>query len=377
MVLVELKNQENGAMLPVELKNQENEAMLPVELKNQENGAMLPVELKNQENEAMLPVELKNQENGAMLPVELKIVKILEDKLLSIRQTSQNDSLCIENGRNELLKQIQRFTEQNEPIQFILPGFPFKSPNLEKVTGKLPDGADLYALEDLNGLCREISLTYGHGCKMLIWSDGRVFSDLVGVSNEDVSTYNDILKSYSSTMAHIQWDDMSNYISNENADDLIKMYGTKTFTFEHWLSTSENNHKEYIHLRTFLERDLGNTGAYKELSRRKLKGQISHIAREMIHRNDALTRFLPFLDSLIPLVTLLRFLDFLIPLTRFLLFLDFLIPLVTLLRFLDFLIPLVTLLHFPDFLIPLVTLLRFLDFLIPLVPLLRFLDYMI
>ena len=41
----------------------------------------------------------------------------------------------------------------NEPITFVLPAFPGKSPNLAKVLGVLPDMAETRALRFLDGLC--------------------------------------------------------------------------------------------------------------------------------------------------------------------------------------------------------------------------------
>src|ERR1700722_19065386 len=160
-----------------------------------------------------------------MPPLELKIVDILENKLLSIRSASQGD-LYDECGRDELLKKVQAFTQENRPIQLLLPAFPAKSSNLGKVCGKLPDGGELYALEYLNGICREISLLYEHGCEIVIWSDGRVFCDMVDVCEEDMATYERLLKYYSSTMTHIRWDNMNNYIKTGNGNSLVNKYGT-------------------------------------------------------------------------------------------------------------------------------------------------------
>src|SRR3984957_985435 len=190
-----------------------------------------------------------------MPPLELKIVDILENKLLSIRLPSQGD-LYDERGRNELLKKVQTFTQENRPIQLLLPAFPCKSPNLEKVCGKLPDAGELYALEYLNGVCREISFLYEHGCDLVVWSDGRVFGDLIGVSEGDIATYERLLKYYSMTMTHIQWDSMTHYTGTGNGDRLVEKYGTSTFDFDQWLSKSENNRQQFVHLRKFMQTDL-------------------------------------------------------------------------------------------------------------------------
>ncbi len=81
----------------------------------------------------------------------------------------------------------------NEPVTFILPAFPGKSPNLAKVLGVLPDMGELRALEFLQQLCERIGRIYEPGARVILASDGRVFSDVVGMRDEDVTAYRDAL----------------------------------------------------------------------------------------------------------------------------------------------------------------------------------------
>ncbi|HEY9723306.1 MAG TPA: isocyanide synthase family protein [Oscillatoriaceae cyanobacterium] len=82
---------------------------------------------------------------------------------------------------------------QNQPITFVLPAFPGKSPNLAKVLGTLPDMGERRALEFLQQLCERIGRIYEPGAQVILASDGRVFSDAVGMSDADVSAYRDAL----------------------------------------------------------------------------------------------------------------------------------------------------------------------------------------
>lgn len=224
--------------------------------------------------------------------VELDIVRIFEKKLFSIRSINQGD-LYEQCGRDVLLKQVQKFIEDNQPIQLLLPAFPCKSPNLDKVCGKLPDAGEIYALEYLNDLCREISSFYEHGCQLTVWSDGRVFGDLICVPPEDIAEYEQLLKSHSSTMTHLEWDSMNNYIDiDQNGDTLIDKYGSKTFSFDQWLSASKDHQQQYSHLRKFMEKDLGNLDENNRLSRRLRANKMKLIAQHMIRRNEALTNLL-------------------------------------------------------------------------------------
>ena len=226
-----------------------------------------------------------------MLSLEVKIVNILEKKLLSIRSSSQGD-LYEEFGRQILINKIKAFIQENQPIELLLPAFPCKSPNLEKVSGKLPDAGELYALEHLNEICREISFLYEYGCHIRVWSDGRVFGDLIGVPSDDIAMYERLLKYYSMTMTHIDWDSMNNYIDTRNGETLVEKYGSKDFLFDQWMLKSEDNRQQFSQIRKFMESDAKNLQENKCLSRRQLKEKMNFITEEMIRRNEALTNLL-------------------------------------------------------------------------------------
>lgn len=87
------------------------------------------------------------------------------------------------------LPKVRRFVANNEPVHLLLPAFPAKSPNPRKVLGRLPDMAEELALKFLESVCGEIREFYAPGARVTICSDGRVFSDLVGVTDADVTEY--------------------------------------------------------------------------------------------------------------------------------------------------------------------------------------------
>src|SRR5207253_9989726 len=82
------------------------------------------------------------------------IVTIFEQRLLSIG--SPEDTYRTE-GRLVLTDMVGRSVKQGAPIRMLLPAFPGKSANTNKVTGKLPDAGELLALEYMNQTCKEIS----------------------------------------------------------------------------------------------------------------------------------------------------------------------------------------------------------------------------
>lgn len=79
--------------------------------------------------------------------------------------------------------------ERRQPITFVLPAFPGKSPNPAKVLGPRPDMAERQSLAFLDGLCRRIQELYPPGARIVLCSDGRVFNDAVGIPDHDITTY--------------------------------------------------------------------------------------------------------------------------------------------------------------------------------------------
>ncbi|WP_176060846.1 isocyanide synthase family protein [Paraburkholderia sp. BCC1876] len=92
------------------------------------------------------------------------------------------------------LPKILSFVEANQPIEFVLPAFPSKSPNPAKVLGRLPDMAEKLSLSFLNTFCQRIQRHHPPGAKIKICSDGRVFGDLIRVDDHDISAYQKTLQ---------------------------------------------------------------------------------------------------------------------------------------------------------------------------------------
>jgi len=87
------------------------------------------------------------------------------------------------------LDRIVASIESNGPVTFVLPAFPGKSPNPAKVLGARPDMAERQSLSFLNDLFRRIETIYSPGARMVLCSDGRVFNDVVGIEENDITTY--------------------------------------------------------------------------------------------------------------------------------------------------------------------------------------------
>ncbi|KAL1389702.1 Pyoverdine/dityrosine biosynthesis protein-domain-containing protein [Phyllosticta capitalensis] len=97
-------------------------------------------------------------------------------------------------GRSHFEERILDFVARGLPIELCLPAFPCKSPNPEKTSGAYPDRAEFLALSTLRDFTRAVADVYKPGATLLIVSDGHVFSDLLGVRDENVDMYGEALK---------------------------------------------------------------------------------------------------------------------------------------------------------------------------------------
>ncbi|MFC6300962.1 L-tyrosine/L-tryptophan isonitrile synthase family protein [Pseudomonas sp. CCM 7893] len=121
-------------------------------------------------------------------------LSILKEILKIRRENSEHTPHLDAQEKLEQIKAIQlprilSFVNANQPIEFILPAFPAKSPSPKKVLGCLPDMAEKISLTFLNELCTRITRLYKPGAKLIICSDGRVFGDLIRASDDRISAY--------------------------------------------------------------------------------------------------------------------------------------------------------------------------------------------
>ncbi|WP_419420174.1 L-tyrosine/L-tryptophan isonitrile synthase family protein [Legionella sp. D16C41] len=118
--------------------------------------------------------------------------KILAEVML-FRRVPESTSSCgdidCQKCTSPHLPKIIAAIKNNQPVTFVLPAFPGKSPNPEKVLGPLPDLAERLSLYFLGNLCQRIKKIYTPGIKIILCSDGRVFSDIVGMLEKHVSAY--------------------------------------------------------------------------------------------------------------------------------------------------------------------------------------------
>ncbi len=134
-----------------------------------------------------------HHESPAVMIAKSVLAEIMAFRRIPTSHKSCNNADCDRCSSWHLPKMVNRI-ELREPIQLVLPAFPGKSPNLEKVLGPLPDLAEQLSLIFLSHLCQKIKRLYSPGVHIILCSDGRVFSDVVGMKEHDVSDYQAGLK---------------------------------------------------------------------------------------------------------------------------------------------------------------------------------------
>lgn len=221
-------------------------------------------------------------------------------QLFRHRRLQENAGNCLERPCEQCLAlhlpKVRRSIAAGEPIHLLLPAFPAKSPNPRKVMGPLPDMAEEIALSFLEKVCNEIRDLYSPGAKITICSDGRVFSDLVGVSDEDVSSYAAELKLMMKCMESRSLD----FFSMEDLFDIADHSGMREQLLIHYadsLQAIEERIHSYEHHRTlfngiqrFLFED--RLGIETEKSRNQLRKECKDLAYRVIQRSDGWGRLL-------------------------------------------------------------------------------------
>ena len=235
------------------------------------------------------------------LPINKSNTEILKI-IFNHRKLNEGELACKQNKCETCFElhdlDINYFTSQNLPIHFILPAFPAKSPNTNKTLGKLPDLGEEMALITLNNLCREIKSVYPPGATITICSDGRIFSELVGVSDEDITIYvKEIRKMIN--------DQNLSYLTIINLEDLMEgnsFHELREHILAAYSETLEELHlklqsnDEFKKLFNGIHRFISDDQKYlnPQYSTTRIKEDSKVIALKVIQNSNAWTRFLTY-----------------------------------------------------------------------------------
>jgi pyoverdine/dityrosine biosynthesis protein Dit1 len=225
-------------------------------------------------------------------------------EVMNFRRVPKSSDLCggfdCQDCSSLHLPKIISAVRANQPVTFVLPSFPGKSPNLEKVLGPLPDFAEQLALNFLGNLCRRIKSYYTPGIKIVLCSDGRVFSDVVGMKDIHVTAYQMGLKNLIETMGlndlmTFSLEDFYKDLSfTQMVDEVMHHYGSTLYDLKQKihkgaapfpLAEEQEAHRMFCGVTRFLFEDSLFQGQTK--SRSALQKEARTKAYELIRRSNA------------------------------------------------------------------------------------------
>ncbi|KAK7538462.1 Pyoverdine/dityrosine biosynthesis protein-domain-containing protein [Phyllosticta citribraziliensis] len=237
-------------------------------------------------------------------------------------------------GRNYFEERILDFVARGLPIDLCLPAFPCKSPNPEKTSGMYPDRAEYLALSTLRDFTRAVADVYHPGATLLIVSDGHVFSDLLGVRDENVDIYGEALKQMhrrasaaGEDFSSIQFTSLTEiFFGNKDVTASFKPEWTESMQLEHPIASTISEEAElcrklmmavgqidetallemvaaqdvptlklYRGLMKFMSDDLAHNKSFASKGSNQRKRIISRVAKVMIIRNYAYSNLVELL----------------------------------------------------------------------------------
>jgi pyoverdine/dityrosine biosynthesis protein Dit1 len=187
---------------------------------------------------------------------------------------------------------IRHYLERNLPVTLVLPAFPAKSPNPKKTAGSLPDYGEVLALRMLNELCKEIQSAYSPGAEIIICSDGRVFSDLVQVSDDAVNEYGREIKKIIEEchFTHLTTHNLEDVFDDcqgfdEMRDRLVKEYAQSTGEVREKVKVDEAFRQLFNGIHRFLFEDL--LVLWPSRSRNQVRLLSKELAYGVVQRSQA------------------------------------------------------------------------------------------
>lgn len=234
---------------------------------------------------------------------------ILTD-IMRFRRSSGSHTTCIASPCEMCLaphlSKVVSAIERGEPVVFVLPAFPGKSPNPSKVFGPLPDMAERHALLFLQRLCDRILRFYPHGARIVLCSDGRVFSDVVGMRDEDVTAYQEELSKMIADLGltsistfnleelyeELSFDQMRSQLMEQYGEpiDLLKASVSRGGKTQDCLADDKEAHRLYCGITRFLLEDATFPG--QKQSRTAIQKDCRIRAYEVIQRSQAWSKLI-------------------------------------------------------------------------------------
>ncbi|CAG8047058.1 unnamed protein product [Penicillium olsonii] len=216
-------------------------------------------------------------------------------------------------GKSFFMDKVKDQLRKGQPIHLILPAFPWKSINkTDKVTGVLPDLGEELALSRLNQLCEDIKQVYPLGGEVHIATDGLVFDDVVGISDDDTWAYGEGLlqlaaeKGYEKNIKLLRVMDILGYtdgkildkdlymsLVQKCRDELLESYGRTEEEVRTMMREDPDTLLTYCGFIRFLETDLRHSAVAQDAtSGHKFRKCVKKVAINMMIRAESFTKLL-------------------------------------------------------------------------------------
>lgn len=192
-------------------------------------------------------------------------------------------------GRTALVEKIILRVNAGLPLEFVMLGFPMKSPNdRDKVLGKLPDLGEELSFRNFGRFAQKMNEQYKPGIEISIVSDGYVFSDVMGVADTTVEQYEEVSIDMAK-VAPIQWFDLKDFYSgvssiNTMREKVTEQFGVTDAVLDQRILMDADVNAIYRGMIKFLSLDLA-INSYP--SNNQLQKAAKKVAREMMFRNEA------------------------------------------------------------------------------------------
>lgn len=225
-----------------------------------------------------------------------RLTALFESELLKRYVRKNCDDLWDEFGVSEFKRAMWYYVENEQPVLFLLPAFPFKSSNTgKKVIGTLPDLGERLALERLEKFLISFQTIYTPGARLVMFSDGRVYCDLFGISDETTSKFKwQIRRTYVSDL--ISWSDLDIVFSNFEDDDkrvaLVNLFGTTMENIAVEIENDSDFRETYCGFKKFMTEELILPEGIGNRHGRKI---ITNTARGLMMRNYSYGRLMKVL----------------------------------------------------------------------------------
>ncbi|MFG0606707.1 L-tyrosine/L-tryptophan isonitrile synthase family protein [Vibrio mimicus] len=204
-------------------------------------------------------------------------------------------------GLAHLKSQLRSFIQKQQKIKLLLPAFPCKTNNLDKVLGHTPDIGEYLVLRKFVQCIRDIQSVYEPGITFYIFSDYHTFSDYISVDLEHHYDYSDNLRKMVANMNcsdslkimnFEHFDEFKDLKDTEYFNGLREMFGEPDYADNFSKLKLKNNkmNQTYLGLKKFMNQDQKHILA--PLSYKERRQRLAQIAKGMMVQGKALDNFL-------------------------------------------------------------------------------------